>query len=309
MNKIKFLLIFFIFFSICIKSQSNIIKIEIVIQNEIITNIDVEEEQKYLLYLNPKLKNLKNIKVKEIATNSLITEIIKKKELEKFHDFKKLDNFSNTLEDKFLNNKNISKSEFKQILNEKNLSYKTIRKKLQIEALWNQFIYNKYIKNIKIDKKYLRERLLKQYKENNIKYEYSLSEIFFTENINDSLQDTYEKISTSINEIGFENTANIYSSSETSKNGGLIGWINELQISESIKKNIINLDVGMISKPVKIRGGYLLIKINNKREFKQEIDIEKELKDLQKKEINRQLNAFSIIFYKRLKKNIKINEL
>ena len=37
--------------------------------------------------------------------------------------------------------------------------------------------------------------------------------------------------------IGFENTANIYSISNTSKNGGLIGWVNELQISKKLKKN------------------------------------------------------------------------
>ena len=126
---------------------------------------------------------------------------------------------------------------------------------------------------------------------------------------NEDLDKTLSKLKNSISEIGFENSANIYSSSNTSKNGGLIGWVNELKISEKIKKNINEVDVDGMAKPIKMNGGYLIIKVNDKRVFKEEIDIDKELNDLINKEKNRQLNAFSIIFYKRLKKNISINEL
>ena len=82
-----------------------------------------------------------------------------------------------------------------------------------------------------------------------------------------------------------------------------------MQISEKIKKNIIELDKKEVSKPIKIGEGYLLVKLNDKREFKQEIDIEEQVKQLANKETNRQLNTYSIIFYKRLKKNIQIDEL
>ena len=126
---------------------------------------------------------------------------------------------------------------------------------------------------------------------------------------NKSFDETLKKITLSIREIGFENTANVYSISTTSNNGGLIGWVNELQISEPIKKNIVNLEINEISKPIKVGNGYLLIKINNKRKFSQNINIENQLKELINKETNRQLNSFSIIYYKRLRKNIKIDEI
>ena len=61
--------------------------------------------------------------------------------------------------------------------------------------------------------------------------------------------------------------------------------------------------------PIKINGGYLLIKVNDKRVFKEEINIDNQVLELINKEKNRQLNAFSIIYYKRLKRNIHINEL
>ena len=89
----------------------------------------------------------------------------------------------------------------------------------------------------------------------------------------------------------------------------MIGWVNELQISEKLNNQINKLNTNQISKPIKMRNGYLLIKLNDKREINQEIDIDKEFNESIIKETNRQLNAFSIIFFKRLKKNIQINEL
>ncbi len=310
MNKIKITIISLLFLFLCINLYANNIKIIIKVQNEIITNIDIRNEIKYLLFLNPKLENLKLKQIKNIAKDSLVTEIVKRKELEKFYSFENMDTVLKNIEARFLKNNNISdRSEFIKILNDKELSYDTIKKKLHIEALWNQLIFDKYSSNIKINKDDLRKNILIQFKNENKKYEYNLSEIFFSENVNETLDETLAKLKTSINEIGFENTANIYSISSTSKNGGLIGWVNELQISQDIKKNINNLNENEISVPIKIGGGYLIIKLNSKKEFKEEIDIESQLKSLINKEKNRQLNTFSIIFYKRLKKNIQIDEL
>ena len=286
------------------------IQIVVKVENEIITNIDIENEIKYLLFLNPKLDQLNPVKINEIAKNSLITEIIKKKELEKIYDFEKTNNVIDVIEKNFLKVKNINtKDEFIQILNNKNIDYEMFKKKLKVEALWNQLIYNKYANNIRIDKKILKTDILKEFTNKKKRYEYNLSEIFFNESINESVEDTVSKLEKSINEIGFENTANIYSISNTSKNGGLIGWVNELQLSTIIKKNIILLNDNEITKPIKIKNGYLIIKLNNKREFKEEVDIDKQVAGLANKEMNRQLNSFSMIFFKRLKKNIQVNEL
>ena len=135
-----------------------------------------------------------------------------------------------------------------------------------------------------------------------------MSEITFSVNVTESVEEKLSKINNSILNIGFENTANIYSISNTSNNGGLIGWVNELQISDQINKNINELAINQISKPIKIPSGFILIKVNDKKVFKQKINIEEELKKLINAERNRQLNSFSIIFYKRLKRNIEINE-
>ncbi len=309
MNKFIITIFSFIFILIAFNSHSSSIKIVTKIQNEIITNIDIKNEKKYLIFLNQKLKELNDNKIDEIAKNSLINEIIKLKELEKYYDFALEDEFFNSIEKKFLRQNRIkNKNEFIDFLNKKDLSYDIIKKKLKIEAYWNQLIYKKYKRNVKINKDYLSQSVLKQYKTEDKKYEYNLSEILFSETLNEDLSETVKKISNSISKIGFENTANIWSVSSTSKNGGLIGWVNELQISELIKKNIADLKINQISEPIKIKGGYLIIKLNNKREFNEKVDIENQIDELIRKETNRQLNAFSNIYYKKLKKGIIINE-
>ena len=167
-----------IFFSLIELINSEEIKIKVKIQNEIITNIDIENEKKYLIFLNPKLEELDNERFNKIAKDSLITEIVKKNELKKFVDINQEDEFINRIEINLLKQKNIKdRSEFIKILNGKNLEYKTIKKKLKIESLWNQLIYNKNINNVKINPKELKKKILKEIENNEKKFEYNLSEI------------------------------------------------------------------------------------------------------------------------------------
>ena len=309
MNKRKYflILIIFIFFSNPLFGDRILIKAKV--KNEIVTNVDIEKEINYLVFLNPKLKELNDKRLNRLAKDSLINEIIKKKELEKFFDFKKENKLIDIIENNLIKNKKIkNKSEFKAILESNNLNYEMIREKLKVEAYWNQLIYDKYSKNLKIDKNELREKILNNLKNKKKRFEYNLSEILYTSKNNESHNSILMKINQNLEKIGFENTANIFSISNSSKNGGLIGWINELQLSSKVRNEINKLEIGQVSKPIKIQNGYLLIKINDKKEFKENINIEDQLTKLANKEKNRQLNTFSNIFYKRLKKNIEINE-
>ena len=306
LRKILIILFFFVFLgNKCFGLE---IKIKAEIDNIIITNIDIENEKKYLFFLNPKLKELSEKDIDRIAKNSIIREIIKKKELKKFFDINKKNSLVDKIENNLLIQKNIKKGELVNLLKKNDLDYLEIRKKLRIETLWNQLVYKKYLKNIKIDKKVMKKKLLDEFQKKEKKFQYNLSEIVFEEKPNENYKITLKKVKDSIKNIGFENTANTLSISNTSKNGGLIGWINEIQISNKLKNIVKELKIGGISKPIKIANGYLLIKLNNKKILNQKIDIEKELKNMIDYETNRQLNNFSIIYYKRLKQNTQINE-
>jgi peptidyl-prolyl cis-trans isomerase SurA len=309
MSKIK-IIIFLIFISTFNQfSYSDTIEIKVKINDQIITNLDIENEKKYLLFLNPKLIELERSKVEDLARNSLITEIIKKIELEKFFNFTKNDQLVNKIEKQLIKKRNISSVEdFKKILKEKDLNYFIVKEKLLIETLWNKLIYDKYKDNVVINKKELRENIIIEFNNKKKKFSYNLSEIVISKDISVSFNKKLLEINKSIEKVGFENTATIYSISSSSKNGGLIGWINEIQISKKINEKIRQLEVNQITEPIEIQNGYILIKVNNKKQIQQNINIDNELDKLINKEMNSQLSNFSTIFYKKLKKNIEINE-
>lgn len=303
----KFLLYLIILIAFSFKySFSKDIKILAKLNEDIITNIDVEFEKNYLLFLNENLKKLNQKDINNIAKNSLIREKIKQKETKKFFDLNKNYGFEKDLIVNFYNKKKFSnKKDFLSHLKEKNISIKKIEKKLKIDTLWNQIIYNKFNKNVKIDKNYLKNKIIESYKNNKV-YEYNLSEILFEKGKDEN--ETFNKIKKSIKEIGFKNTANKLSISDSSNFGGEIGWVKGSQLSRIIREKIYNTKKGEFTDPIENSNGYLILKVNDKKEIKKEINLEVELKNLINFETNRQLSQFSMIYYKRLKRNTNIDE-
>ncbi len=284
------------------------IQIKYKIGDEIITNFDILEEKKYLLFLRPNLKNLSRNEINKISEDSLIKDIIKKKEINKVFTKSTGKNF----EEKILNDlyrfkKVKNKEQLIILLNQNNIEYDKIINKVKYEALWNDLIYRKFNSIVKIDKNHLKNILSNKLK-NNIKYEYNLSEILFEVNNSEKLNSKYMKILKYIDQTDFKTAAVKFSLSNSNNKGGEIGWIKETLLSVNLNKILRDMNVKEITKPIKYPNGYLLLKINNKRKMKEIVDFNKELDELIKFERNRQLNQFSLLFYKKLKQNTIINE-
>ena len=309
-TKIKFFLSLTILLIVSIKSYSNEnIYIVYKVNNEIITNSDIEKEYQYLITLNNQLKTLDKLKALELSKESALREKIKKIELAKYFDLKTLDlNIDNYLQNfyKSLNIKN--DSEFKQYLRNNDISFNYLKKKIQIEIIWNQLIYDKYNTQINIDKKKLKKKLKELNKTEKQKV-YLLSEILFDKENNLSFEKKLKNISQSISEIGFNNTANIYSTSDSAKFGGNIGWVEEQKLSKNIVEELKLLKIGQYTIPIKANGSFLLLKIEEIKYEKAPINEDEELDKMIQFEVNKQLNQFSKIFYKKIKINSLIDEL
>ena len=295
-----------IFLSINSASSGNKIKIELQIGSEILTNIDFLNEKNYLIALNNNLKTLPKNQLKKISKESLIREKIKKNELLKFYDFEKADKYSDQLLSDFYKRLNFeNKDEFNSYLINYNLNISDIKEKLKIETLWNEMIFQKYNNQIKIDKEKIITKIKNQKK---ILKEYNLSEILFQLDPDEKLLDKYNLILQNIENSGFKNSANIFSISDSSKFGGEIGWINQNQLNDNLLKEIENLNIDKFTKPIQTSSGYLIIKLNNKREKEKELDFERTFKQMITEEKNRQLNQFSLIYFNKIKQNTFISE-
>ena len=305
----RIFIIFFLFFSYVTKTLSNDnIKIKIKINNEIVTNYDLKKEKDYLIALNPNLKELKNELQNKIAKDSIIREVIKKEEVKKYFKLNQKNIMINAFIKRLYTNLGfVDELVFENYLIEYNWTINDVKKKIEIESLWNQLIYDKYGNQIKIDKIKLKEKVENDQK-NDFKIFYNLSEIVFIIEKDKTYENTIKSIDTSITEIGFKNTANLYSVSESSNIGGKIGWVDSNSLSSTLISSLKNLKIGEYTKPVKIGSRFIILKINDIKKEKKIIDNEKELKNLIKIEENRQLNNFSKIYFDKLKLNTKINE-
>ena len=284
------------------------IKIKYKIGEEIITNIDIINERQYLIFLRPELKNLSKNEMLEISKNSLIREIIKKKEIKKL--FKDLNNpiLIKEIKKKLLKFKNVNnEDELLRLVNNLNIEYEDIIEKMKYEAFWNELIFQKYNSLIKINEEKLKLELIEKISSNK-KYEYNLSEILFEVDKNEKIEKKYKEILNYIKLNDFKTAASKFSISGNSKRGGEIGWVKETLLSKDLNSNLKKVKKGDLSFPIKYPNGYLILKINDKKEMKQTINIDEELKEMINFEKNKQLNQFSILFYKKLKQNSIINE-
>jgi len=232
--------------------------------------------------------------------------LIKKKEILKYTDV--------TIENKFLQdkiNEFISKLELqnseqlkKKLNQNKTYSLEELEQKINIELYWNELIFFKYKNQIKIDK----NKIAKKIDNFNInREEWFLAEIVFKKDINENFEDKIKKIKLDIEKFGFENAANIHSISESSKNGGNIGWIQKNNLSNILLKELEKINENNYTDPIKVSNNYIIILKKNKRINKIELNKEEELEKLIQLETNLQLNRFSRIYFDKAKINYLIN--
>ena len=138
--------------------------------------------------------------------------------------------------------------------------------------------------------------------------DYNISEIIFIKKRDKNINELMDEIELSISEIGFNNTATLYSISESSKFGGKIGWVNENNLSEEILIELEKIKKGERTKIITIGNRYLILKIDEIKTTKKIINEEDELNKLIQAETNRQLNQFSKIYFDKSKINYLINE-
>ena len=303
--KIIFAYTLIIYLHLITASISTEIKILYKINDSVITNYDISEEVNYLVSLNRNLNQLNDKQLFSNAEKSLIREIIKKDEIDKFYEINYEEEINSENINRIVTNfrEKIgykSNQEFQDFLKVKNIEINELKKKFIIEQFWNQLIFDKYRNLVKIDSDKIQSALEKLIKDKSEILTFNLSEIVFFEKNREAIKNKSEEIIASIESIGFKDTAVIYSISESSKLGGEIGWVNQNQISKKIFQDIKDLDIGDFSKPIITTGGIIFLKVNDKKKTSTQIDKDKEMKRLIAFEKNRILNEYSIIYYKEI---------
>ena len=283
-------------------------KILVKIEDDIITTIDVENESKYLLILNKDIKNLKKEEIFNISKKSIIREKIQQIELLK--NFKELE-----VPEDYLNQilKNVYQTlgindldAFKKYLKENSVDYNHVKRKIEIEALWNQLIMIKFSSKIIINEDEIRKKL-----KNSIDVyskSFLVSEIFYETANTDEAQIMYDKIKKTIEKEGFDKAALKYSLSSTSSSGGKLGWIEEETLNQKLKEIFAKMNEGEVTKSITIPGGFMILRIDKIKKVKKNQNLEQMVKKITQTKKNNQLNQFSKMYFNKINKDTNISE-
>ena len=281
-------------------------KIILKIDNEIITTIDVFNEITNLKFFNKNINQFKDEEIYQIAVQSITKYKIKKNEISKnFSNIKfQNENYLNQIIEntyKELNFKNLE--DFKYALSKNQINFENFREKLITDILWNQIIFSKYINNLVVDE----EKLKNQIKNTNKKViSFYLKEIIYEASSVTEINTKYNLIKNDINELGFEGAALKHSISNTSSNGGNLGWIDDQSISNEILNELKKISVKSITEPIRISSGFLILQKFDEKEIEKNFSVEEQLKNLIDYEKNQQLKNYSNLYFNKVKKNIKI---
>jgi peptidyl-prolyl cis-trans isomerase SurA len=283
-------------------------KIILKINDEIITSIDIFNEIENLKFFNKNLNQLDNEEIYKIAVQSITKNKIKKNEIYKFFenfDVQNEDYLNEVIENSYKNLGFQDVKTFRNELRNKKISFENFKEKIQIDILWSQLIYSKYYNKIIIDEKKLKKQINSLLSETNSLL--NLREIIFEVSDVEEIETKFNLIKNDIQKLGFEGAALKHSISNSSANGGNLGWIDERSINKQILNELKIISIKSITKPLRVQSGFLILQKFDEREIQKEINEEEELKKLIDFEKNQQLNTYSNLYYNKVKKSVKID--
>ena len=309
-KKIFFALIFLLQSQTLFADISN--KIVLTVGSLPITLYDLKQEVKLLSILNPgKLENESIEDLQSLAIESLTIKKIKEQEIKK----NKLDD---TEDEEFieyeisrvLKSLNMDKPALERVFAENQLEISDLKNHISIEIKWNRLVYGMYQNKIKIDEESVNKKVEEYSMKENSYDEYFLSEIIVPVSDSQNPNDVYQKVKSRLFSEKFENVAREISISQTRDAGGEVGWVNEKTIAEIVIKKIKDLNVGEITSPILIPEGIMIIKLNNKREIKNEINKDQLKRKIILNERDKILATNSKMYLNKLKSNtmIEIND-
>ncbi len=301
----KNILTIFLFISLFLFNNSLSAKIKnkivVKIENQIITNYEIKNKILVSLILDNKeinqenINNLKNQTLENLILLKLKKIELKKTKLEK--DSQKINSYLN-----FISSNDIIGLKKKFSINK--LDFNLFMEEVEIELMWQDYIYNIYSDKIQIDEKNL-ENEINEITSNTLQSnEYNLSEIELLTSNSEENKENIQNVLNLLEQEEFEDVANNFSVSTTSKDGGNLGWINSKSLSKDIRKEIEKLNVGDISKPIIKNNTILILKLIDKRLVKTS---DKNKSDLRKKLINQKrsqlFNLYSLSHLSKIKNN------
>jgi len=306
LRKIYFLITTLIIFSTASYSE---IKDSIfaTVGNKAITQSDIVNEIKTILILSNQAYSVdKRDQLQSVAVRETVKRNIKKTEIEKYESlsYNEADLTKELI--KMADQAEVDLENLKIKFYQNGLNFSNVIENIKTELLWNSLIFRLYKDRLVINLDEVNEQLEELDEQKKIN-EYLVSEIIIKSVQTDKLESEIKAIKEEIKIHGFEEVAMKKSISDSSVNGGNLGWVAENLIAKKFKSAITSTSVGNISDPIIIPEGILFFKIRDKKISDNIIDLEIAKDQIVAAEKTKILNMYSLSHYDTLRRSIQIN--
>ena len=264
------IIIFVILFETKLVSDEKFEGLIVSVDSEAITTYDLSERIKIVLKSLNLEDNIKNRdSVRDRVLELLILEKIKKIESQKFNieiSDEELEEFIAKLYDFPVD----EYEKFKIFLEQQNIDIDVIKEQLKAELMWKKFTRQKFSSKITINKSEV-DTLASNLINKVGKVEYNYSEILFKNVIENDWKTTKKRMNKVLSLLesksSFDLIAKNFDENISTTNLEKNRWVLEDNLDENLKNVLDKLDVGEVKSEIKIKNGYKILKLNQKRIF------------------------------------------
>lgn len=264
------IIIFIILFETKLLSDEKFEGLIVSVDSEAITTYDLSERIKIVLKSLKLEDNIKNRdSVRDRVLELLILEKIKKIESQKFNieiSDEELEEFISKLYDFPVD----EYDKFKIFLEQQNIDIDVIKEQLKAELMWKKFTRQKFSSKITINKSEV-DSLASNLMNKVGKVEYNFSEILFKNVIENDWENTKKRMNKVLSLLesksSFDLIAKKFDENISTTNLEKNRWVLEDNLEENLKNVLDKLDVGEVKSGIKIKNGYKILKLNQKRTF------------------------------------------
>ena len=240
------------------------------VDSEAITTYDLSERIKLVLKALNIEDNIKNRdSVRDRVLELLILEKIKKIESEKFNveiTDEELKDFISKMYDFPVD----EYEKFKNFLEQENIDIDVIKEQLSAELMWKKFTRQKFSSKITINKSEV-DTLANNLMNKVGKVEYNYSEILFKNVKENDWENTKKRMNKVLSLLesksSFDLVAKKFDENISTTNPERNRWVLADNLDDDLRNVLTKLDVGEIKSDIKIKNGYKILKLNEKRIF------------------------------------------
>ena len=240
------------------------------VDSEAITTYDLSERIKLVLKALNLEDNIKNRdSVRDRVLELLILEKIKKIESEKFN-VEITDEELKDIISKMYGFPVDEYEKFKNFLEQENIDIDVIKEQLSAELMWKKFTRQKFSSKITINKSEV-DTLANNLMNKVGKVEYNYSEILFKNVKENDWENTKKRMNKALSLLesksSFDLVAKKFDENISTTNPERNRWVLVDNLDDDLRNVLNKLDVGEIKSDIKIKNGYKILKLNEKRIF------------------------------------------